>query len=106
MYICARHQIPPELELQTIVSCHVGVRIEPRSSGGTVTTLNLEASLQPLSALLIRSPGLELIQEPANNPHFRARNLQWRSRGFQRKATDEKLQRCGAEKGHFICRWF
>lgn len=97
MYICARHQIPLELELQTVVSCHVGVRIEPRSSGGTVTTLNLEASLQPLSALLIQSPGLELIQEPANNPHFHACNLQW-SRGFQRKVTDEKLRSCGLRK--------
>jgi hypothetical protein len=36
-----------EQELQTVVSCHVGVRIEPRSSGRSPVLLITEPSLQP-----------------------------------------------------------
>lgn len=61
MYVCVRALIL-ELELQTVVNCHVGVcwELDP-SRLGTVTTLNHRDISPDLSTLLIQSPDLELI---------------------------------------------
>ena len=36
MFVCMRRLGPPEVELQTLVSCHMVLRIKPESSGKSV----------------------------------------------------------------------